>query len=119
LIADGRASPRRSAIQPKSFAFTVENLDWREIAKYPEGWQSSIIALLWRARCPALIGRHVGNNRLFQSIRMPVMSGLVAASFAVAIASFVRTRAHAGTSPAERESLLTTNCARFGQRSFS
>lgn len=26
-----------AAIQPKSFAFTIENLDWREIAKYPEG----------------------------------------------------------------------------------
>ncbi len=41
------------AIQPKSFAFTVENLDWakREIAKYPEGRQhSAIIALLWRAQ---------------------------------------------------------------------
>src|SRR5262245_987488 len=41
------------AIQPKSFAFTVENLDWakREIAKYPEGrQQSAIIALLWRAQ---------------------------------------------------------------------
>jgi NADH-quinone oxidoreductase subunit E len=42
-----------STIQPKGFAFTVENLDWakREIAKYPEGRQSSaIIALLWRAQ---------------------------------------------------------------------
>jgi NADH-quinone oxidoreductase subunit E len=41
------------AIQPKSFAFTVENLDWAkgEIAKYPEGRQSSaVIALLWRAQ---------------------------------------------------------------------
>ena len=41
------------AIQPKSFAFTVENLDWAkgEIAKYPEGRQhSAIIALLWRAQ---------------------------------------------------------------------
>jgi NADH-quinone oxidoreductase subunit E len=41
------------AIQPKRFAFTVENLDWakKEIAKYPEGRQSSaIIALLWRAQ---------------------------------------------------------------------
>jgi NADH-quinone oxidoreductase subunit E len=40
-------------LQPKSFAFTVENLDWakREIAKYPEGRQhSAIIALLWRAQ---------------------------------------------------------------------
>jgi NADH-quinone oxidoreductase subunit E len=39
--------------QPRSFAFTVENLDWakREIAKYPDGRQhSAIIALLWRAQ---------------------------------------------------------------------
>ena len=42
-----------AAIQPKSFAFTVENLDWAkgEIAKYPDGRQSSaIIALLWRTQ---------------------------------------------------------------------
>src|SRR5262249_10721419 len=41
------------ALQPKSLAFTVENLDWAkgEIAKYPEGRQhSAIIALLWRAQ---------------------------------------------------------------------
>ena len=42
-----------AAIQPKSFAFTIENLDWAkgEIAKYPEGRQASaILALLWRAQ---------------------------------------------------------------------
>jgi NADH-quinone oxidoreductase subunit E len=42
-----------SAVQPQSFTFTVENLDWAkgEIAKYPEGRQrSAIIALLWRAQ---------------------------------------------------------------------
>ena len=41
------------ALQPKSFTFTVENLDWAkgEIAKYPEGRQrSAVIALLWRAQ---------------------------------------------------------------------
>ena len=40
-------------IQPKSFAFTAENLDWakREIAKFPSGRQNSaIISLLWRAQ---------------------------------------------------------------------
>ena len=45
-----------AAIQPKSFAFTVENLDWAkgEIAKYPEGRQASaILALLWRAQAQA------------------------------------------------------------------
>jgi NADH-quinone oxidoreductase subunit E len=42
-----------AAIQPESFSFTIENLDWAkgEIAKYPEGRQASaIIALLWRAQ---------------------------------------------------------------------
>jgi NADH-quinone oxidoreductase subunit E len=41
------------AVQPKSFAFTAENLDWakREIAKYPDGRQASaVIPLLWRAQ---------------------------------------------------------------------
>jgi len=40
-------------MQPKSFAFTVENLEWakNQIAKYPEGRQASaIIPLLWRAQ---------------------------------------------------------------------
>src|SRR6476619_8028770 len=39
--------------QPKSFAFTAENLAWAEkqIAKYPEGrQQSAVIPLLWRAQ---------------------------------------------------------------------
>jgi NADH-quinone oxidoreductase subunit E len=42
-----------SALQPKSFAFTAENLDWakRQIAKYPEGRQvSAILPILWRAQ---------------------------------------------------------------------
>jgi NADH-quinone oxidoreductase subunit E len=41
------------ALQPKSFAFTAENLDWakRQIAKYPEGRQvSAILPILWRAQ---------------------------------------------------------------------
>src|SRR5271165_1743141 len=41
------------ALQPESFAFTTENLDWakREITKYPTGRQhSAVIALLWRAQ---------------------------------------------------------------------
>jgi NADH-quinone oxidoreductase subunit E len=40
-------------VQPKSFAFTPENLTWAkaQIAKYPEGRQASaIISLLWRAQ---------------------------------------------------------------------
>src|SRR3954465_5084537 len=41
------------AVQPKSFAFTAENLDWAkgEIPRYPEGRQAStVIPLLWRAQ---------------------------------------------------------------------
>ena len=40
-------------LQPRSFAFTAENLDWakEQINKYPEGRQASaIIPLLWRAQ---------------------------------------------------------------------
>ena len=40
-------------MQPKSFAFTVENLEWakNQIAKYPEGRQASaILPVLWRAQ---------------------------------------------------------------------
>jgi NADH-quinone oxidoreductase subunit E len=41
------------ALQPKSFAFTAENLDWAkgQVARYPEGRQASaIIPILWRAQ---------------------------------------------------------------------
>jgi NADH-quinone oxidoreductase subunit E len=41
------------AIQPKSFAFSAENLAWakRQLARYPEGReQSAILPLLWRAQ---------------------------------------------------------------------
>src|SRR5947209_15758077 len=41
------------ALQPKSFAFTAENLAWanRQIAKYPEGRQvPAVLPLLWRAQ---------------------------------------------------------------------
>ena len=40
-------------IQPKEFAFTVENVAWakQQIAKYPDGRQASaVILLLWRAQ---------------------------------------------------------------------
>ena len=39
--------------QPKSFAFTPENMDWSaiQIAKYPEGRQASaVLPLLWQAQ---------------------------------------------------------------------
>lgn len=41
------------ALQPKTFAFSADNLAWaeKEITKYPEGRQASaVIALLWRAQ---------------------------------------------------------------------
>ena len=40
-------------LQPATFAFTAENLEWarRELTKYPVGrQQSAVIALLWRAQ---------------------------------------------------------------------
>jgi len=40
-------------LQPATFAFTAENLEWarRELTKYPAGrQQSAVIALLWRAQ---------------------------------------------------------------------
>src|SRR6201995_2343503 len=46
-----RLAPKE--LQPASFAFTPENLEWakREIAKYPEGRQASAaIAILWRGQ---------------------------------------------------------------------
>src|SRR5919206_1477656 len=49
-------APRRLApveVQPKSFAFSAENLEWAkaELTKYPEGRQeSAILSLLWRAQ---------------------------------------------------------------------
>src|SRR5216684_4535600 len=52
-------APRRLApveIQPKSFAFSAENVEWAkaELTKYPHGRQeSAILALLWRAQAQA------------------------------------------------------------------
>ncbi|HEY5084068.1 MAG TPA: NAD(P)H-dependent oxidoreductase subunit E, partial [Rhizomicrobium sp.] len=40
-------------IQPSSFAFTAENVEWAKaaIAKYPQGRQASaVISLLWRGQ---------------------------------------------------------------------
>jgi NADH-quinone oxidoreductase subunit E len=42
-----------SEVQPRTFAFSADNLTWAEkqIAKYPEGrQQSAVIPLLWRAQ---------------------------------------------------------------------
>jgi NADH-quinone oxidoreductase subunit E len=44
---------RLAEVQPPSFAFTPENVDWAktQIAKYPEGREASaVISLLWRAQ---------------------------------------------------------------------
>jgi NADH-quinone oxidoreductase subunit E len=49
-------APRRLApaeLQPKTFAFTAENLEWAnaQLTKYPEGRQASaVIPILWRAQ---------------------------------------------------------------------
>jgi len=43
-------------LQPKSFAFSAENLEWAkaELSKYPHGRQeSAVLALLWRAQVQA------------------------------------------------------------------
>jgi NADH-quinone oxidoreductase subunit E len=73
------------AVQPKSFAFTAENLDWakREIAKYPDGRQASaVIPLLWRAQeqaggwLPQKAIEHVADL-----LAMPKMRALEVATF--------------------------------------
>src|SRR5579871_2940180 len=46
-----RLAPKE--VQPASFTFTPENLEWakKEVAKYPEGRQASAcIAILWRVQ---------------------------------------------------------------------
>jgi hypothetical protein len=97
------------AIQPKSFAFTVENLDWREIAKYPQGcfdgaarsrsggsrarWNVAIgiASSIRRAvasgssiriafRLSGVIGRDSAIIASSEAFAMPVMRGLVAGS---------------------------------------
>ena len=65
-------------MQPKSFAFNADNLDWakRQLAKYPEGrQQSAIIPLLWRAQeqaggwLPEAAIRHVADFLALAHIR--------------------------------------------------
>jgi len=65
-------------IQPKTFAFTAENLAWAqaEMTKYPEGRQASaIIPLLWRAQeqvggwLPEAAIRHVAEQLGLAPIR--------------------------------------------------
>jgi NADH-quinone oxidoreductase subunit E len=44
---------RLALVQPASFAFTAENLDWakKQLLKFPEGrQQSAVIPLMWRAQ---------------------------------------------------------------------
>src|SRR5947209_16570001 len=73
------ATRRLAAEQPKSFAFTAENLAWAkaQIAKYPEGRQSSaVIPLLWRAQeqaggwVPEAAIRHVADLLGMANIRV-------------------------------------------------
>jgi NADH-quinone oxidoreductase subunit E len=72
-------------VQPKDFAFTVENRAWAEqqIAKYPPGrQQSAIIPLLWRAQeqqggwLPEAAIRHVS-----EMLGMAHIRGLEIATF--------------------------------------
>jgi NADH-quinone oxidoreductase subunit E len=66
-------------LQPKSFAFTADNLAWanQQIAKYPEGRrESAVIPLLWRAQeqCGGWLPRkameHVGELLGMANIRV-------------------------------------------------
>jgi NADH-quinone oxidoreductase subunit E len=70
------ASPE---LQPKSFAFTADNLAWakQQIAKYPQGRaESAVIPLLWRAQeqCGGWLPRkameHVGGLLGMANIRV-------------------------------------------------
>ncbi len=70
---------RLAAEQPKSFAFTAENMAWAraQIAKYPDGrQQSAVIPLLWRAQeqsggwLPEAAMRHVGDMLGMAHIRI-------------------------------------------------
>jgi NADH-quinone oxidoreductase subunit E len=66
-------------LQPKSFAFTADNLSWakHQIAKYPQGrGESAVIPLLWRAQeqCGGWLPRkameHVGEILGMANIRV-------------------------------------------------
>ena len=66
-------------LQPKSFAFTADNLAWakRQIAKYPQGrGESAVIPLLWRAQeqsggwLPRKAMEHVGELLGMANIRV-------------------------------------------------
>jgi NADH-quinone oxidoreductase subunit E len=72
-------------LQPRSFAFSVENLEWAksQIAKYPPGRQASaVIPLLWRAQeqaggwLPQKAIEHVA-----ELLAMPRMRALEVATF--------------------------------------
>ena len=78
------------ALQPKSFAFTAENLDWAkgQIARYPEGRQASaIIPILWRAQeqaggwLPQKAIEHVAALLGMPKIRAPGFAHLQAMDF--------------------------------------
>jgi NADH-quinone oxidoreductase subunit E len=67
------------SLQPKSFAFSAENLAWaeKEMNKYPQGRQASaVIALLWRAQAqsggwlPEAAIRYVADLLNMASIRV-------------------------------------------------
>ena len=78
-----RLAPKE--LQPATFAFTPENLDWAKkvIARYPEGrQQSAVIPLLWRAQeqhggwLPEVAIRYVADH-----LGMPHIRALEIATF--------------------------------------
>ncbi len=96
-----------SALQPKEFSFTAENLAWADkvIARYPEGRQwSAIIPLLWRAQeqaggwLPEVAIRYVADM-----LKMPHIRALENATFyTMFLLSPVGKKAHVqvcGTTP--------------------
>jgi len=71
-------------IQPASFAFTPENVEWakKEIAKYPEGRQASaVISLLWRGQEQEGWVTHPMIESVAKMLSMPLIRVLEVATF--------------------------------------
>lgn len=94
------------AVQPESFAFTPENLEWahKTIAKYPEGrQQSAVIPLLMRAQEQDGWVTRAAIEHVGQMLDMPLIRVLEVATFYTQFQlAPVGTRAHVqvcGTTP--------------------
>ena len=100
-------SVRRVAeVQPASFAFTSENLDWakKQIGKYPAGRQASaVISLLWRAQEQEGWVTRAAIEHVAEMLDMPLIRVLEVATFYTQFQlAPVGTRAHiqvCGTTP--------------------